>query len=168
MSTGRAVVITLLVVLLIVLGVTYAFLASEGLSARKKPSNFEYSVANTALGISIPSTAKSLKNPLNIKPEDIVEAKKHYKEHCEVCHGENGSGKTETAAGMSPEVPDLRADHIQNLTDGELFYIVKNGVRFTGMPAWDLPDDHNWRLVALIRELPKQSPPAKSGAEEKK
>jgi hypothetical protein len=59
---------------------------------------------------------------------------------------------------MSPEVPDLRAEHIQNLTDGELFYIIKNGVRFTGMPAWDLPDDHNWKLVALIRQLPKQYP----------
>jgi cytochrome c len=57
-----------------------------------------------------------------------VEAKKHYKEHCEVCHAENGNGKTETAAGLSPEVPDLRAKHIQDLTDGELFYIIKNGV----------------------------------------
>ncbi len=41
-------------------------------------------------------------------------------------------------------------------------------MRFTGMPAWDLPDDHNWRLVALVRELPKQSTPAQGGAEEKK
>src|SRR5437763_11723583 len=106
MSTGKAVAVTILVMLVVVLGVAYAFLAPEGLSARKKPSNFEYSIANTALGISIPSDAKNQKNPLNITPDIVSEAKKHYKEHCEVCHAENGSGKTETAGGMSPEVPD--------------------------------------------------------------
>jgi len=54
-------------------------------------------------------------------------------------------GKTEMSAGMSPEVPDLRAVHIQRLTDGELFYIIKNGVRFTALPAWDMSDQHDWR-----------------------
>lgn len=158
MSTAKAVSLTLLLVTIVVIAILYGFLASEGLSARKKPSDFEYAIANRALGISIPGNAKSLKNPIQSTPDNLVEAKKHYMEHCAVCHGENGSGKTETAGGMSPEVPDLRADHIQNLTDGELFYIIKNGVRFTGMPAWDMPDDHHWKLVALIRQLPKQYP----------
>jgi mono/diheme cytochrome c family protein len=109
----------------------------------------------------MPSDAKKKKNPLNITPDDLIEAKKHYKEHCAVCHAENGNGQSETSEGMSPDVPDLRAEHIQKLTDGELFYIVKNGVRFTGMPAWDMPDDQIWRLVALMRQLPKQFPPVK-------
>lgn len=158
MNTWKVVAITLAVIIAVILVGAFGFLTLEGLSARKKPSNFEYSIANTALGISIPSVAKNQKNPLNTTPDDLVEAKKNYQEHCAVCHAEDGSGKTETSAGMSPEVPDLRAEHIQKLTDGDLFYIVKNGVRFTGMPAWDLPDDHNWRLVALLRQLPKQSP----------
>src|SRR5437763_1820787 len=106
MKTWKVVTITLLVVIVIAFVGAYAFLAPEGLSARKKPSNFEYSIANTALGISIPSDAKNQKNPLNITPDIVSDAKKHYKEHCEVCHAENGSGKTETAGGMSPEVPD--------------------------------------------------------------
>jgi hypothetical protein len=55
-------------------------------------------------------------------------------------------------------VPDLRAAHIQRLTDGELLYIIKNGVRFTAMPAWDMSDQHYWRLVALIRRLPNEFP----------
>jgi Cytochrome C oxidase, cbb3-type, subunit III len=161
MNTWKVVAITLGVILVIFLGSAYGFLASQGLSARKKPSNFEYSIANTALGVSMPSDAKKKKNPLNITPDDLIEAKKHYKEHCEVCHAENGNGQVETSEGMSPEVPDLRAEHIQKLTDGELFYIVKNGVRFTGMPAWDMPDDQIWRLVAFLRQLPKQFPPVK-------
>ncbi len=169
MNTWKIATITILLIIVLVAIAAYGFLASQGLSARKKPSNFEYSIANTALGISIPSDAKNRKNPLNITPDDLVEAKKHYKEHCEVCHGKDGGGKTETAAGMSPEVPDLRADHIQNLTDGELFYIIKNGIRFTGMPGWNDPDDHHWRLVALVRQLPKQFPPDKqSSSSEKK
>jgi len=162
MNIWKVIAIMLSVIIIILLVGAYGFLASQGLSARKKPSNFEYSIANTALGVSVPSDAKKQTNPLNITSDDLVEAKKHYQEHCAICHAENGSGQTETSAGMSPEVPDLRADHIQKLTDGELFYIVKNGVRFTGMPAWDLPDDHNWRLVALIRQFPKQSAPVNS------
>src|SRR4051812_27180593 len=113
MDTWKVVTATILVIIAIIFIVAYSVLAPEGLSARKKPSNFEYSIANTALGISIPSDAKKQKNPLNITPNDLAQAKKHYKEHCEVCHAENGSGKTETATGMSPEVPDLGADHIQ-------------------------------------------------------
>ena len=61
------------------------------------------------------------------------------------------------SAGLSPEVPDLRAQHIQKLTDGEMFYIIKHGVRFTGMPAWDLGDDDSLGLVMLLRQLPKEN-----------
>src|SRR5205807_685585 len=101
----------------------------RGSQRPKKPSDFEYAIANWALAVSIPSASKALKNPIHGAPAELADAKEHYKEHCAVCHAENGSGKTETAAGMSPEVPDLRAKHIQKLTDGELFYVIKNGVR---------------------------------------
>jgi hypothetical protein len=50
-------------------------------------------------------------------------------------------------------VPDLHARHVQKLTDGEMFYIIKNGARFTGMPAWDLRDDQIWKLILLIRQF---------------
>jgi mono/diheme cytochrome c family protein len=152
-------VATCLGVLLAILILSYAFLSSEGLSARKKPNNFEYAIANFAMGLSIPAEAKKLKNPLTADTQVLMEARKHYKEHCAVCHAEDGAGKTTLAAGLSPEVPDLHADHIQKLTDGEMFYIIKNGVRFTGMPGWDLKDNHNWSLVLLIRQFAKEAPP---------
>jgi mono/diheme cytochrome c family protein len=50
-------------------------------------------------------------------------------------------------------VPDLKAAHVQNLSDGEMFYIIKNGVRFTGMPAWNLRDEQIWKMVLLTRQL---------------
>ena len=145
-------------ILLAVLLLAYVFLRSEGLSARKKPGNFEYAIANFALGLSVPAEAKQLKNPLTADSQVLAEARNRFKEHCAVCHAEDGAGKTPLAAGLSPEVPDLHADHIQNLTDGELFYIIKNGVRFTGMPGWDFEDNHNWGLVALIRQFAKEKP----------
>ena len=156
MSTWKVVLLTLLVTLVVVTATAWALLASEGLNARKKPSNFEYGIANFALALSIPSDMKKLANPVPVTAENLAEATKHYKEHCAVCHADDGSGQTETAWGMSPEVPDLHAGHVQRLTDGELFYVIKNGVRFTGMPAWKLPDDLIWRMVGLMRKLPEK------------
>ena len=78
----------------------YAFLSSEGLSARKKPGNFEYAIANYAMSVSIPAAAKMRKNPLTADSHAIAEAKMHFKEQCAVCHAEDGTGKTELAAGL--------------------------------------------------------------------
>ena len=61
---------------------------------------------------------------------------------------------------MYPKVPDLRDQETQKLTDGELYYIISNGVRFTGMPAFggeDSPEEI-WKLVLFIRRLPNLSP----------
>jgi hypothetical protein len=55
-----------------------------------------------------------------------------------------GTGKTNAATGLSPEVPALHVQHIQKLKDEEMFYIIKNAVRFTGMPGWDLRYDQIW------------------------
>src|SRR5947208_3096426 len=127
MRTIRLASITFACIVLAVLVLAYQFLHSEGLSARKKPSNFEYAIANFAMGLSIPGEAKRLNNPLTPDSQVLAEDRRHFKEHCAVCHAEDGTGKTTLAAGLSPEVPDLHAAHIQNLTDGELFYIIKNG-----------------------------------------
>jgi hypothetical protein len=58
---------------------------------------------------------------------------------------------------MYPPAPDMRKPDTQNLTDGELFYILRNGIRFTGMPGWGGEDDENWKLVHFIRRLPQLS-----------
>jgi mono/diheme cytochrome c family protein len=152
------IVITFTGVILGALALSYGFLSSEGLSSRKKPSNFEYAIANYALGLSIPSEAKKLTSPVSSNPEVLIDAKKSYSDSCAVCHGIDGTGKTKVASGLSPEVPDLHAEHIQKLTDGEMFYIIKNGVRFTGMPGWDFRDQQIWNLVFLIRQFAKDNP----------
>jgi len=59
--------------------------------------------------------------------------------------------------GLYPPAPDLREDTTQHLSDGELLYIIKNGIRFTGMPGWGGNDEDNWKLVLFIRHLPELS-----------
>ncbi len=134
------------------------FVKSRGFSARAKPTAVEYFLARNARRLAFPPEAKSLKNPLRPEPLPIAEGRDHFADHCAVCHANNGSGKTEMGSNMYPPAPDMRELGTQNLTDGEIFYIIKNGVRFTGMPGWAGEADENWKLVLFIRHLPRITP----------
>jgi mono/diheme cytochrome c family protein len=99
-----------------------------------------------------------LKNPVSPTPLAIAEARDHFADHCAICHANDGSGRTQINAGLYPPAPDLKAAETQGLADGELFYIVRNGIRFTGMPGWGGEDEENWKLVHFIRHLMKITP----------
>jgi hypothetical protein len=73
--------------------------------------------------------------------------------------GNDGSGNTEIGQNLYPKPPDMRQAETQNLTDGEIYYIIHNGIRLTGMPAWGDPgkDDDSWKLVLFIRHLPRMT-----------
>ncbi len=139
-------------------GWLYWFLSSHGFSAREKPTKLEAFLARHARRIATPAGASDLKNPLNPTPLDIAEARDHFADHCAICHANNGTGKTQINAGLYPPAPDMREKQTQDLTDGEIFYIIKNGIRFTGMPGWGGEDEENWKLVLFIRHLPKLTP----------
>jgi mono/diheme cytochrome c family protein len=148
---------TVLVIIAIAVAISawgYWFLNAHGFSAREQPSALETFVATNLRRLATPREAKNLKNPLPPTPENVTEARDHFADHCAICHGNDGSGKTEIGSGLYPPPPDLRQARTQNLGDGEIFYIVKNGVRFTGMPAWGHEADENWKLVVFIRHLP--------------
>jgi mono/diheme cytochrome c family protein len=132
----------------------YWFLAAHGFSAREKPSRLEALLAKHARRIATPAGARDLKNPVKPTPLAIAEARDHFADHCAVCHANDGSGKTQINEGLYPPAPDLCQAGTRNLTDGEMFYIVKNGIRFTGMPGWGGEDEDNWELVLFIRHLP--------------
>lgn len=78
-----------------------------------------------------------------------------------MCHANDGSGQTEIGRNLYPKAPDMRGPATQSLTDGELFYIIHNGIRFTGMPAWGDNgadgDEDSWKLVHFIRHLPRMT-----------
>jgi mono/diheme cytochrome c family protein len=155
----------LLMVVVAVVGFVVAIAASllhDGLSSRAVPSKMEAAIARNAHLLSIPSDARSTQNPVIASEEDLRAALLHFADHCAACHDNNGSGQTMYGMGLYPRPPDLRLPATQNLSDGELFWIIENGVRFTGMPAFASAGDHDahggalesWKLVHFIRHLP--------------
>jgi mono/diheme cytochrome c family protein len=152
----RDAVVTVFVVALVVWLFAYARVRSGGLSADAQPGRMEQVVARNLVRLSIPATAKRDENPFRNDPEAWRSAAAHYETHCAACHGADGHAETAMATGLYPKVPDLTQPVVQRLTDGELFYIIRNGVRWTGMPAWRLQhsDDESWQLVSFVRQLP--------------
>jgi mono/diheme cytochrome c family protein len=134
----------------------------DGLSSRATPTAVEVALARNVRHLAIPSTARSAQNPLLDSPEDLRDARLHFADHCAVCHANDGSGDSTIGAGLYPKPPDLRLPRTQDLTDGELFWIIENGVRFTGMPAFANPNHggqvESWKLVHFIRHLPHLTP----------
>ncbi|HLZ11069.1 MAG TPA: c-type cytochrome [Candidatus Acidoferrum sp.] len=108
----------------------------------------------------MPSSAKDAANPVADSAEVQREARLHFADHCAICHGNDGSGDSAMGRGLYPKPPDLRGTHTQKLSDGEIFWIIENGVRFTGMPAFGGSDEQgsseeSWKLVRFIRHLPQ-------------
>lgn len=129
-----------------------------GLSSRAQPTALEVALARNVRHLAIPAKARSAQNPLLDSAADQRDARRHFADHCAICHANDGSGDTLLGTGLYPKPPDLRLPRTQDLTDGELFWIIENGVRFTGMPAFSSPDHggqvDSWKLVHFIRHLP--------------
>ena len=132
----------------------------RGFSARDNPSVVETYVAKTARRLSVPVSERNAKNPFPPTPEVLSEGRAHFADHCATCHGNDGSGKTQIGQNLYPKAPDMRLPKTQNLTDGEIYYVIHNGIRLTGMPAWgtEEKDEDSWKLVLFIRHLPQLTP----------
>jgi mono/diheme cytochrome c family protein len=130
----------------------------HGFSTRTEPMLMEKALATTIRGGAIPSRYKTMKNPVAPTPEVIHEGLAHWADHCTACHANNGSGDTMYGKTMYPRPPDMRQNDTQEMSDGELYYTIKNGVRLSGMPAFGDPGDDDvdsWKLVVFIRHLPQ-------------
>ena len=147
-------------VILAATGVVY--LKATGLSTRGEPGRIEAMIAKSARAMAIPSSVRTLQNPVPASSEAVAEGMAHYADHCATCHGNDGSGKTEMGQGLFPKAPDMRLPATQDLSDGELFYVIEHGIRFTGMPGWgtgtDAGEQSSWQLVHFMRHLPKLTP----------
>lgn len=153
----------LLLAVAAVLGVLlFIWIGSRGISARAVPGRLETVVARTMRGLAIPRAERNRENPVAVTSEIVAAGMAHFADHCAACHANDGSGETEIGLGLYPKPPDLRQDDTQSLSDGELFYIIENGVRLTGMPAFSTGtpegEEETWHLVHFIRELPRLTP----------
>jgi mono/diheme cytochrome c family protein len=153
------------VLLLVIAGVAaagggaLAILVQHGVSAREEPTAIEAWIARCMRRLATPRSQRDANNTVPQTPEVLARARAHFADHCASCHGNDGHGKTAVGQNLYPKAPDMWLPATQSLSDGELFSIIKNGVRLTGMPAWgaDTPEDdrETWELVHFIRHLPR-------------
>jgi predicted CXXCH cytochrome family protein len=127
----------------------------SGLRATAEPSALESSVARTIRNWAIPRRSRRETNPVRASADDIRAGRDLFLARCAGCHGFDGESLTPVGRDLYPRAPNLRSARTQDLSDGELHYIIENGVRFTGMAAWGTPAQplDVWRLVLFIRSL---------------
>jgi mono/diheme cytochrome c family protein len=153
------------------LGIIGAILGAlqQGCTADKHPSAAETVLANVAKDVVIPLEAGEKKNPLPETDDVLAGGRVVFLGSCALCHGPDGRGKTDLGRGMYPPAMDMNSPHVQHWSDAQLFWIIKNGVRLTGMPSWQptVSDDDTWKLARFIHNLPRlnATPQAQAAAE---
>src|SRR4051794_15487952 len=121
-----------------------------------KPGSIESKVAKE-IKSNMTVGGKDDKNPVAYSEDSVKEGGEHFQHHCQICHGLDGQNTgVPFAEQMSPPVADLASKDVQDYTDGQLKWIVQNGIGPSGMPAWKgiLEDDEMWKIVHYIRHLP--------------
>jgi predicted CXXCH cytochrome family protein len=159
--TAKGILAAILIAVLAAGGAAYVFLL-PGLSvARQEPSGLEVEIATYLLHHSVPGSAMDAVNPLGTHPDAAAIRAGHdlFQQKCESCHAYDGGGKTEIGANVLPRPPVLH-QVAGNMPDGEIFYHIRNGIRNTAMPAWNMPDAQVWQLVSYIRNLAIVASPA--------
>ena len=132
------------------------------LSALPEPGKTETLLATKAKHLLIHRASQS---PLPPEPADrqvsIQEGDRLFGTECSECHGYTGRKPTDAGRWMYPRAADLGSSEVQHYSDRELFCIVRNGIRLSGMPAFGRveSDEHIWNLVHYVRALPTKEPP---------
>ncbi|HSB60237.1 MAG TPA: cytochrome c, partial [Vicinamibacteria bacterium] len=111
----------------------------RGISARDAPTLLETWVARGLRHWAVPARLRNSSNPVTPSSAALARARAHFADHCASCHGNSGRGRTTLGQRLYPRAPDMVLRETQSLSDGELFAIIENGVRLTGMPAWGDP-----------------------------
>jgi mono/diheme cytochrome c family protein len=158
---GRFVVAVLVAVLLFFGGAVVWLANANGFSARTLPTPIERVVMRAIHRWSVPASTRDLKNPVAFSPDVWAESRAHFADHCASCHANDGSGNTEIGRNLFPRAPDMRLASTQDKSDGELYWIIENGIRLTGMPAWGkggTDDADSWKLVHFVRRLAELTP----------
>lgn len=150
-----------LVVAILLLGaLTIMKLGLVGVNADTPPPGWESRLMPMALHASVARHASEQTNPIRPTDENLIAGADTYRQMCARCHSLPGGAPSVYGASFYPPAPKLPGIAIQ-YTDGELFWIIKHGIRNTGMPAWGnmLSDDDIWQIVAVLK-MSKHLPPA--------
>jgi mono/diheme cytochrome c family protein len=152
MKFFAGVVVTVLVGLAIA---GFVFATGRFNVAATAPPDFADKLAPWVLDKSIERGAKSVTDPVSKDPNAVALGLTHYRENCLPCHEVPGVEAAEFHEGMNPSPPDMDAEGVQHQSDAELFWVIKNGIRMTGMPAFGVnhKDEEIRHIVAFVRHV---------------
>ena len=162
----RALFLILVGAVIAVLLMIYLLIPSINWPATRKPGQIESRLADYITSNWIRHRAAKQTNPLNPTPENLKAGQGDFDEHCATCHGLDGSGENRFEADFYPPVAKL-TDDVQNWSDGELYFIIANGIPMSGMPGFSRSHDSKeiWGMVLWVRHLAQLSPPEKAALE---
>ena len=159
----RAVVLIVVVAMLLVIAAAIILvpMTRSGLSTHEEPTAIEAFAARTVRRWAVPSDLRGVENPMPPSLAVLAGGRAHFADHCAGCHGNDGKGGG-MGKQMYPRAPDMTLAATQSLSDGELFAVIENGVRLTGMPGFGSGTAESavgtWGLVHFIRHLPALTP----------
>ena len=153
--------LVVLIALALAAGAVIVCFTQIRLDAIQQPSYLETVFATQAKHLLIAwRSRKSIPSPPGDLQASIEEGDKVYATDCTMCHGSDGRSPTDNGRWMYPRASDLTSSEVQTYSDRELFWIVKNGIRLSGMPAFGKveSDEHIWNLVNYVRTLRASGP----------
>jgi mono/diheme cytochrome c family protein len=153
MKTLTTLTIAVAVALLGIVG--YAYSGLHDVSASSSHSGFVDWLLSTTSHASIERRASEIEVPELADESLVLAGINDFNSMCAGCHGAPGKDPEAMGQGLNPPAPDL-AEEAAELTPAELFWVTKNGIRMTGMPAWGAThdDDAIWPVVAFMTKLP--------------
>jgi plastocyanin len=162
MRLFRRLLIAAAALLVVAAAIGSQLIGTDAYAADHQPGRLETAVARRLVLLSIPRARRTAANPYASDDAGVRAGADHFASHCAVCHGDDGRGHSAIGGAMYPPVPDLASAEMQQFSDGALFSIIRNGVRWTGMPAFRSThsDEETWQLVSFIRRMPSMPPAA--------
>ncbi|HTI84556.1 MAG TPA: cytochrome c [Acetobacteraceae bacterium] len=153
----RTAIVTLLAALLLALAGTFTFIYAGiyNVAATQPHWPITFWAMETVRQQSVKRHASGMTPPPDLASDSrVLAGTEHYAAHCALCHGAPGVPRTDLAQRLYPLPADLT--HVTNrYTPGELFWVLKNGIKMSGMPSWmDHSDDELWATVAFLERLP--------------
>jgi mono/diheme cytochrome c family protein len=139
----------------------FAALSLLTLSALPEPGRTETFLATRAKHYLVRRSSHwDVPQALRDPQASVKQGERLFGTECGACHGNSGHNPTDAGRWMYPRAADLTSPNSQSYSDRELFWIVKNGIRLSGMPAFGKveSDEHIWDLVFYVRSLPKMNP----------
>jgi mono/diheme cytochrome c family protein len=145
--------------LLAVGALAFIFMGAYNVSATVPHTSVARWLMNLTQERSVAARADDVPPPLSLDSSTLRHAFEHYQEMCVDCHGAPGIERGEIGKGINPEPPDL-AEAAAAWSDRELFWIIKNGIKMAGMPAFGIThsDEELWAAVAVVRRLQDMPP----------